>query len=262
MRKRLDVYLVENGYCESREKARRLIMAGQVLVNTRAQKPSYEVREMDEVLVKQPEKYISRGGYKLEKALRVFGVDLRGLCCVDVGASSGGFTDCMLQQGARKVYCVDVGYGQLHYKLRNDPRVVVMERTNARALEQKMFADELQFASVDVSFISLKLIFPALSACLTADAQVCALIKPQFEAGRGQVGKNGVVRDAAVHADTVRRVTGYAKAAALFPVAVDYSPIKGPEGNIEFLLHLLKTPAEEVSEQQIDRAVQKAHAGL
>ena len=259
---RLDIYLVQQGLFDSREKAGRSIMAGDVLVNGRAQKASYCVKETDQVVVKRKERYISRGGYKLEKAMRVFPLKLEGKACIDVGSSTGGFTDCMLQNGARLVYCVDVGYGQLHYQLRQDSRVVVMERTNARLLTPEMFPELPQFASIDVSFISLRLIFPALMECMTQEGEICALIKPQFEAGREFVGKNGVVRDEKVHLQTVQNVIRTAEELGLYPCGLDYSPIKGPEGNIEYLLYVKKQSAPPIPSEMIEKIVGESHRNL
>ncbi|MGI6168373.1 MAG: TlyA family RNA methyltransferase [Christensenellales bacterium] len=261
-RQRLDSYLAEQGYFESREKARIAVMAGDVLVNDRSMKPSYEVKETDRILVKEKQRYVSRGGYKLEKALEVFQIDLTGKLCADIGASTGGFTDCMLQQGASRVYCVDVGYGQLHYKLRSDARVVVMERTNARLLTPDAFDVPLAFVSVDVSFISLKLVLPPISACLDERGEIVALIKPQFEAGRNAVGKNGVVREASVHIGVIGGIVEAVEQMGLIAAGLDFSPIKGPEGNIEFLLHVKKQPGVGLNHAQIESCVAAAHGTL
>ncbi|MBQ7278028.1 MAG: TlyA family RNA methyltransferase [Clostridia bacterium] len=241
-KQRLDVYMAEAGLAPSREKARAMIMAGEVFVNgQKADKAGQEVRPEDQVsLHEDPVPFVSRGGLKLDKALKVFPLTLQGKTCLDVGASTGGFTDCMLQNGARHVCALDVGYGQLDWKLRNDPRVTVMERMNARYMEPAWFPGPFDFASIDVSFISLQLILPPLRECLRPKGQVVALIKPQFEAGRGQVGKNGVVRDREVHTDVCIKIMSFAQTAGYKVLDLSYSPITGPKGNIEFLLFLEK----------------------
>ncbi|MHB1315577.1 MAG: TlyA family RNA methyltransferase [Christensenellales bacterium] len=258
MKQRLDVYLVEEGMCESREKAKRLIMAGQVLLNGSMAKPSDIVEQKDEIVIKAAEKYVSRGGYKLEKALAVFGINVHGLCCADIGASTGGFTDCLLQNGARKVYAVDVGYGQLSWKLREDARVAVMERMNARLLKQEDFEEKFQFVTMDVSFISVGLVLPAVKPCCTDDAGMVVLVKPQFEAGREFVGSHGVVRSEQGHLHALVSAAKAAKDCALVPTALDYSPIKGPEGNIEFIMHI-RAQGEPVTQKEMELIVQKAH---
>ena len=232
---RLDVFLVENGYFESREKAKNEVLAGNVLVNERRLKPSDPVKKDAIIRVIAKMAYVSRGGYKLAKARDAFDIDVQDKVCLDIGASTGGFTDVMLQSGAKLVYAVDVGYGQLHYRLRQDDRVVVMERTNARNLSRGLFSEQPEFASMDVSFISILLILPKLPEILPRNAKVMALIKPQFEAERGQVGKNGVVRDAKVHAEVIKKVQAGAKEAGLYLEQLDFSPITGPEGNVEFI---------------------------
>lgn len=239
-KKRLDVHMVEAGLAPSREKARAMIMAGEVFVNGRkAEKAGEEVRPEDAVTLQEdPIPFVSRGGLKLDKALKVFPLTLLGKVCLDVGASTGGFTDCMLQNGARHVCALDVGYGQLAWQLRNDERVTVMERRNARYMEPAWFDGPFDFASIDVSFISLKLILPPLKACLKPEGQVVALIKPQFEAGRGQVGKNGVVREASIHRDVCINIMRYAQDLGYAVEDLSFSPITGPKGNIEFLLFL------------------------
>ena len=239
---RLDQKLVELGHFESREKARATIMSGLVFVNgQRADKPGMAVKDDAKVEVRGAAcPYVSRGGFKLEKALRVFPVSPEGLTCIDCGASTGGFTDCMLQNGAKKVYAVDVGYGQLDWRLRSDERVVCMERTNARYLTHEQIPDELDFASVDVSFISLKLILPALAGLLKPDGHAVCLVKPQFEAGREKVGKKGVVRDAAVHERVLRDFLEAAPTLGYTVMGLDFSPVRGPEGNIEYLAYLKK----------------------
>jgi len=240
MSERLDVVLYERGLAKSREKARALIMAGVVYVDgVRVDKAGAAVAEDAPIEVREdPIPFVSRGGLKLQKATEIFPIDLTGMICADIGASTGGFTDCMLQHGAKQVYAIDVGYGQLDWSLRNDARVAVMERTNARYMEPAWFAQPLDFASIDVSFISLSKMLPPLHACLRENGGVVALIKPQFEAGRSEVGKNGVVRDAKVHAEVCRRVLLMAMEAGYHVRGLSFSPITGPKGNIEFLVWL------------------------
>ena len=244
---RLDVLLVERGEFDSRQKAQAVIMSGQVYVNgQRADKPGASVAEDAAVEVRCAAlRYVSRGGLKLEKAMNTFGLRLDGCVCADIGASTGGFTDCMLQNGAVRVYAVDVGYGQLDWKLRSDARVVCMERTNARYLTHAEIPDELDFASIDVSFISLRLILPAVYGLLRAGGHVACLIKPQFEAGREKVGKKGVVRDPKVHVEVLEQFLEHAKESHFTVLDLTYSPIRGPEGNIEYLGYLCKDGAEQ-----------------
>ena len=244
---RLDVLLVEKGLQESRQKAQATIMSGLVYVDgRRLDKPGAPVDPAAAIEVRGTAlRYVSRGGLKLEKAMAVWPISLRDKICMDVGASTGGFTDCMLQNGAAKVYAVDVGYGQLAWKLRSDSRVVCLERTNARYLTHQQVPEEPDFASVDVSFISLKLILPAISGVLREGGETVALIKPQFEAGREKVGKNGVVRSGAVHQEVLERFLAYARESGFAVLDLSYSPIRGPEGNIEYLGWLRKAPWEE-----------------
>ncbi|WP_325199518.1 TlyA family RNA methyltransferase [Oscillibacter sp.] len=239
---RLDLLLVERGLEETRQRAQAVIMSGVVYVDGRkADKPGMAVPAGAAIEIRGDKlPYVSRGGLKLEKAMAAFPIDLKGAVCADVGASTGGFTDCMLQNGAAKVYAVDVGRGQLAWKLRSDPRVVCLERTNARYLSREQVPEALAFASVDVSFISLKLILPPLAALLEEGGQVVSLVKPQFEAGREKVGKKGVVRDPAVHLEVLERWLEHAAEAGLTPMGLTYSPIRGPEGNIEYLGFLQK----------------------
>lgn len=238
-KKRIDIYLYENELAPSREKAKSLVMAGAVFIDgKRCDKPSVMVTDAQTVTVKQRDEFVSRGGKKLKKAVECFNIDLSGKIAIDVGASTGGFTDCMLQAGAKYVYAVDVGYGQLAWNLRNDERVGVMERTNARHMQKDMFKKQITLASIDVSFISLKLILPALLRVLTKPFTIVALIKPQFEAGRGKVGKKGVVREKGVHIGVIDEIITFAKSIGLTLCGLDFSPIKGPEGNIEYLLCL------------------------
>ena len=248
-KKRLDVLLVERGLAETRQKAQGMIMSGVVFVDgQRADKAGMNLAGAAEIEVRgSAPPYVSRGGLKLEKAVRAFDLTLAGLVCADIGASTGGFTDCMLQNGARKVYAVDVGYGQLDWRLRRDERVVCMERTNARYLTREQVPDELDFASVDVSFISLRLILPAVYGLLRGGGHAVCLIKPQFEAGREKVGKKGVVRDSAVHLEVLERFLTHARDSGFAVLGLSYSPIRGPEGNIEYLGYLEKDAAEERS---------------
>ena len=245
MKNRLDQYLCQNGFAQSRERAKALIMSGIVFINEqKADKAGDLVPEGAKVEVRGHDiGYVSRGGLKLEKAMQVFPVSPDGKICMDIGASTGGFTDCMLQNGARKVYAVDVGYGQLAWKLRTDERVVNMERTNIRHVTPDDLADSIEFFSVDVSFISLKHIFPvAAQICLPGACGVC-LVKPQFEAGREKVGKKGVVREISTHLEVIQNAAGYAMANGFSVCGLDFSPVKGPEGNIEFLMFVQKEPA-------------------
>lgn len=237
---RLDVLLVEQGLLESRQKAQAVIMAGSVFVDgQRVDKPGTAVPNTAAIQVRgHALPYVSRGGLKLKKAMQTFPLTLDGKVCADIGASTGGFTDCMLQNGATKVYAVDVGYGQLDWKLRGDPRVVCMERTNARYLTHEQIPEELDFASVDVSFISLRLILPALDGLLSPEGEAVCLVKPQFEAGREKVGKKGVVRDPAVHLEVLEAFLEHAKESNFTVLGITYSPIRGPEGNIEYLGYL------------------------
>lgn len=239
-KKRLDVLLVERGLQETRQKAQATIMSGLVFVKgQRADKPGTAYFEDAEIEIRgNALQYVSRGGLKLEKAMAMFPINLNGTVCGDIGASTGGFTDCMLKSGARKVYAVDVGYGQLAWSLRSDPRVVCLERTNARYLTHEQVPDELDFASVDVSFISLKLILPALRGLLKPEGQAVCLVKPQFEAGKEKVGKKGVVRDPAVHEEVLEHFLQHAKESGFTVIGLTYSPIHGPEGNIEYLGYL------------------------
>ena len=247
MKIRLDQYLVQHGLIQSRERAKAMIMAGVVYVNgQKADKAGDMVKEDALVEVRGHDiGYVSRGGLKLEKAMQVFPLSPRGKVCMDIGASTGGFTDCMLQNGAAKVYAVDVGYGQLAWSLRTDPRVVNMERTNIRSVTPDQLDDPIAFFSVDVSFISLHHIFPVARVVTTPDAVGVCLVKPQFEAGREKVGKNGVVRDPATHREVLLRAMGYAVDNGFGVRGLDFSPVKGPEGNIEYLMFVEKsdTPA-------------------
>ena len=259
MKTRLDVYMAENSLAEGRSRAQALIMSGVVYVNgQKADKAGMSVSEKDEIEVREGLRYVSRGGLKLEKAMQSFGAELSGKVCMDIGASTGGFTDCMLQNGASKVYSVDVGYGQLAWSLRTDERVVNMERTNIRYVEPENLEELLDFASVDVSFISLKLIFPVMKKLLKDGGEGVCLIKPQFEAGKEKVGKNGVVREKNTHIEVIEAVFGYAKENGFKAIGLDFSPIKGPKGNIEYLLSIKNEEAEgEVFD--IEAVVDAAH---
>ena len=260
---RLDVLLVERGLEESRQRAQAVIMSGVVYVDgRRADKPGAAAPPDARIEIRGDRlPYVSRGGLKLEKAMREFPIRLQGAVCGDIGASTGGFTDCMLQNGAARVYAVDVGRGQLAWKLRNDPRVVCLERTNARYLSREQIPEELGFASVDVSFISLSLILPPLADLLAQGGQVVSLVKPQFEAGREKVGKKGVVRDPAVHREVLERFLEHARAAGLTVRGLTWSPIRGPEGNIEYLGHLQKT-AEPPAAFDLEGLVAESHRCL
>ncbi len=260
---RLDVLLTEQGLQESRQKAQATIMSGLVFVNgQRVDKPGTAVPNDARIEIRgNTLRYVSRGGLKLEKAMAEFPIDLKGCICGDIGASTGGFTDCMLQNGADKVYAVDVGYGQLAWKLREDPRVVCLERTNARYLTHEQIPDELDFASIDVSFISLKLILPAVAGVLKNGGQVASLVKPQFEAGKEKVGKKGVVRDPAVHKEVLEHYLGHAKEAGFGVLGLTYSPIRGPEGNIEYLGFLQKG-ATQMETFDLDALVEESHRDL
>lgn len=260
--KRLDVYLTETGECESREMAKRLIMAGKVLVNEIiAAKSSQVVKENDVIRIKDKQKYVSRGGMKLEKALEVFPVQVEGLSILDIGASTGGFTDCLLQNGAKDVCSVDVGYGQLHWKLRNDERVLVLERTNARYITIEDVGKLYDGAVCDASFISLTMLLPAIDECTTGDAFFIGLIKPQFECGRDKIGKGGIVRDPKVHVDTIKKIVTFIENETNFNVQqLDYSPITGPKGNMEFLIFCQKN----ITKTTINplKIVENAHINL
>lgn len=267
MKERLDVLLVQKGLAPSREKAKTMIMEGNVFVdNQREDKagtffdPSVNIEIHGNTL-----RYVSRGGLKLEKAMAQFGITLDDKVCMDIGASTGGFTDCMLQNGAKKVYAVDVGYGQFAWKLRQDPRVVCMEKTNIRYVTPEDIEEPVDFSSIDVSFISLTKVLLPVRNLLSQDGQIVCLIKPQFEAGREKVGKKGVVRDPAVHKEVIEKVIVFAKEQYLQPLTLDFSPIKGPEGNIEYLLYLQKKPeGTEMTDgdMDVDAVVGQAHGTL
>ena len=270
MKKRLDVELVDRGLVQSRERAKVVIMEGLVYVNgQKSDKAGTPVKEDDRIEVRgETLRYVSRGRKKLEKAMQVFPVVLEGCTCMDIGASTGGFTDCMLQNGAVKVYAVDVGYGQLAWSLRTDERVVNLERTNIRYITEEQVPQPVDFISVDVSFISLTLVLPVAHRLLKDGAQMVCLVKPQFEAGKDKVGKKGVVRDPQIHREVIRKVIDCAAELGFWVRGLDFSPIKGPEGNIEYLLFLQKPqqealpPEETVAEEQIAGVVDSAHQSL
>lgn len=265
-KKRLDVLVLDRDLASSRERAKALIMAGDIYVdNQKADKPGDLYPEDAQVECRSSgPKYVSRGGLKLEKAMSVFNIELKGLTCMDIGASTGGFTDCMLQNGAHRVYSIDVGYGQLAWKLRSDPRVVNLERTNARYLSKEQVSEDIGFFSVDVSFISLALVLPAIHSLLAENGRGVCLIKPQFEAGREKVGKKGVIRDPSVHAEVIEKITGFALENGFSVLGMDFSPVKGPEGNIEYLV-LLERSSEPVLAEGVPSAkevVAASHASL
>lgn len=267
MKKRIDQLLVELNICETREKAKRNIMAGNVSADNQIiNKPGTLVDDSCDIKLKKEEiPYVSRGGLKLQKALEEFEIDLTGKTCIDIGASTGGFTDCMLQHGALKVYSVDVGYGQLDWKLRNDPRVVCMERTNIRYADENLFPDLISFASIDVSFISLRLVLPVAAKIIEESSDIIALIKPQFEAGREEVKKHGVVKDEKVHIRVIKEIISYAIENQLELQDLSFSPVTGPKGNIEFLAHFKKlTHTLESSDidQKVREVVEQAHLTL
>lgn len=260
---RLDIRLTQAGFFDSREKARRAVMAGLVFVNGECvDKPGSPVGSDAEIEIKgNPLPYVSRGGLKLEKALKEFDINLTGKTCMDIGASTGGFTDCMLKNGAKRVYSIDVGYGQLAWKLRCDSRVVVMERTNFRYVKPEEIEETIDFASVDVSFISLRKILLPAKALLASDGAIVCLVKPQFEAGRDKVGKKGVVREPSVHIAVVEEIIQFALREGFFVYGLSFSPIKGPEGNIEYLLYLGLAPSGSLP-CQADKVVDAAHREL
>lgn len=267
-KERLDILIVNRGLAPSREKAKAIIMSGIVYVDgEKEDKAGTTFPETVNIEIKgNTLKYVSRGGLKLEKAMNEFGLRLDGFVCMDVGSSTGGFTDCMLQNGATKVYAVDVGHGQLDWKLRNDERVVCMEKTNIRYVTPEHIEDRLDFASIDVSFISLTKVLSPVKELLRDTGRIVCLIKPQFEAGREKVGKKGVVRDKKVHKEVIDMVVEYAKSIELYPLMLDFSPVKGPEGNIEYLLYLSNNleDVNEIGDTQfsINEVVEASHKTL
>ena len=262
MKDRLDVLLVNKGLAESREKAKRLIMAGLVKVEGKVQdKPGSSFDTESEIIVEGKEcPYVSRGGLKLEKGIEEWGINCKNAVCVDMGASTGGFTDCMLQHGASKVYAIDVGYGQLDYKLRTDDRVINMEKTNIRYLDTDLIEEAIDLISIDVSFISLSHMLPVASELLSDEGLVFCLVKPQFEAGREQVGKGGIVRDPKVHEEVISNVIGYAEGSSLYPKELSYSPIKGTKGNIEYILLLSHKKCD--NKVDVSGVVNEAHNAM
>ena len=263
MKDRLDMLLVKRGLAESREKAKAVIMSGIVYVDGQKEdKAGQTFADTANIEVRGSTlKYVSRGGLKLEKAMECFDVSVKDKVCMDIGASSGGFTDCMLQNGAKKVYAVDVGHGQLAWKLRNDTRVVVMEKTNIRYVKPEDIGESIDFASIDVSFISLSKVLPAAYNLLGERGEIVALIKPQFEAGREKVGKKGVVREKSTHIEVIQNCFAYAKENGFFVRELEFSPVKGPEGNIEYLYHLVKS-GDVDSDIDIEAVVNTAHEKL
>ena len=263
-KERLDNYLVNKGLAPSRSRAQSLIMAGEVFVNNeKALKAGQQVTGDEDIYIKEKAlEFVSRGGLKLSKAIKSFNIKLDDFVCMDIGASTGGFTDCMLKSGAKKVYSIDVGYGQLAWKLRNDERVVNLERTNFRYVTENEIRDMIDFFSVDVSFISLKLILPVAYKFLKEGGEAVCLIKPQFEAGKDKVGKKGVVRDRDVHKEVIENVMSFTKEIGFSIIGLDYSPIKGPEGNIEYLMHIEKNTDDYSESFDICELVAKSHQEL
>lgn len=263
---RLDIFMVNKGLTESRERAKALIMAGQVYIdNQKCDKPGMQVSEDGTNVEIRGEtlKYVSRGGLKLEKAMKEFPITLEGKTTMDIGASTGGFTDCMLQNGAKKVFAVDVGYGQFAWKLRQDERVVNMERTNIRYVTPEDIGEKIDFASIDVSFISLRLVLPVAKNLLADDGEIVALIKPQFEAGREQVGKKGVVKDIKIHFEVIKNILDFARSIDLHIAGLSFSPIKGPEGNIEYLAYIKKSECDDnITDEVIQNVVNQSHSIL
>ncbi len=264
MKQRLDILVVNAGLAPSREKAKAYIMSGDIFVDgQREDKPGSTFPETAKIEFHGKQlKYVSRGGLKLEKAMEAFQIDLSGQICMDIGASTGGFTDCMLQNGAAKVYAIDVGYGQFAWKLRQDERVVCLEKTNFRYCTREQIPDPVDFASVDVSFISLDKILPAAYPLLTEEGRMVTLIKPQFEAGKDKVGKKGVVRDKKVHLEVIEKVLDVAGTLGFTVLNLEYSPVKGPEGNIEYLMYITKKEESQVADFDPAQIVEEAHKAL
>lgn len=263
-KERLDVLLVEKGYYETREKAKRAIMAGIVYIdNQKIDKAGTQVSKTSEIYVKRDIcPYVSRGGLKLERAIEAFHLNMTGNVTLDIGASTGGFTDCMLKNGAVKTYALDVGYGQLDWKLRNDSRVVNMEKTNIRYVTKKEISDSIDFISIDVSFISLTLVLPVAYNLLKDSGELVCLIKPQFEAGRQQVGKNGIVRDKKIHIEVINKITSFASGLGFTVNGLTFSPVKGTKGNIEYLLYLKKSEHTITDHKDVTEVVENAHLEL
>lgn len=252
-KKRADVLLYDKGLVSSREKGKRLIMSGSVYIGSRRiDKPGYSVDEEEEIYIKNnPLKFVSRGGLKLEKAIENFHLNLHNKICMDIGASTGGFTDCMLQNGASKVYAVDVGYGQIHWKIRSNEKVIVMDRTNIRNVTFENIGEHLDFISIDVSFISLSIVLPVAKSLLKDNGEIVALIKPQFEAGRDKVGKKGIVRDKATHFEVIEKILKISKELDLTPTSLTFSPVTGAKGNIEYLILLRKQVTKTIVEEAL-----------
>lgn len=266
-KERLDILLVQKNLASSRELAKAYIMAGNVYVNgEKEEKAGTKIAMTANIEVKGEQmKYVSRGGYKLEKAITAFGIELENKICMDIGASTGGFTDCMLQNGACKVYAIDVGYGQFAWKLRTDERVVCLEKTNVRYVTREQVVEEADFASIDVSFISLTKVLPPVLELLRQDGEIVCLIKPQFEAGKDKVGKKGVVKDQRVHQEVIEKIITFALEKELGIQDISYSPIKGPEGNIEYLIYLCKNKEGMTKEEAFDlakRIAEQSHTQL
>ncbi len=261
MKKRADIVLFEKGLVDSREKAKRTIMEGLVFIGTqRIDKPGEKIDENSEIIIKvNPIKYVSRGGLKLEKAIEKFSLELNDKIAMDIGASTGGFTDCMLINGAHKVFAVDVGYGQLDWKLRNDPKVIVMERTNIRNVKIEDIGENIDFISIDVSFISLRLVLPVAKELLSTEGEIVALIKPQFEAGRDNVGKKGIIRDKNIHFNVIKNIVDFCLEIGFGIVGLTFSPITGATGNIEFLIHLNNNNINNINEKLILEIIDEAH---
>lgn len=264
MKKRADVVLFEKGLVDSREKGKRVIMEGIVFLGTeRIDKPGQKIDEEATLTVKKnPIKYVSRGGLKLEKSIEAFELSIEDKICMDIGSSTGGFTDCMLKNGAKKVYAVDVGYGQLDWRLRNDPRVVVMERTNIRNVTTEDIGEQIDFISIDVSFISLELVLPVAKSLLKTNGEISALIKPQFEAGRDKVGKKGIIKDKDIHLEVIKKIVNFSRKLGLGVSNLSYSPITGATGNIEFLIYLKNSCEELINEDNIFKIINQAHNTL
>lgn len=264
MNKRLDIYMVDEGMTDSRSKAKAMIVAGKVKVNGKViTKPSYEISEDAEAeIFGETLRYVSRGGLKLEKAIESFGLSLQDKTCVDIGASTGGFTDCMLQNGAKKVYAVDVGSGQLDSSLIHDKRVVNLENTNIRYLEKSLINENIDFISIDVSFISLKLVLPVAFELVSEEGEIVALIKPQFEAGKTNIGKHGVVKNKNVHIKVIKDIKTFVESNRYSVVNLDYSPVKGPKGNIEYLIRMTRNAHCEIGESDIKHTVNLSHEHL
>nr|WP_319488120.1 TlyA family RNA methyltransferase [uncultured Caproiciproducens sp.] len=263
-KKRLDCLLFDRGLAESREKAKAMVMMGNIYVdNQKSDKPGTMLPTDTNIEIRgETMPYVSRGGLKLEKAMSVFPIELKDKITMDIGASTGGFTDCMLQNGARKVYSIDVGYGQLAWKLRTDPRVVNLERTNIRYITREQVPDDVDFFSVDVSFISLCLVFPVARNFMSENAQAVCLIKPQFEAGRGKVGKKGVVREQSIHVEVIEKIAGFVLEHGFSILGLTFSPVKGPEGNIEYLIYLQKCDEPQSAVLDITNLVKESHNQL